>query len=633
MSPAGSDDADQSQAPGQALIGQFTAPVRSFLATETGSAGLLLVATGIALAWANSPWSGSYVSLWGTEASVRIGARGLTMDLAHWVNDGLMVIFFFVVGLELRHEISSGELRQRRRLVIPALCAIGGLLIPALLYLAVNPSGEAANGWGVVIGTDTAFLLGALALVGPRVSSQLRVFLLTMTIVDDLIAVAVIGAVYSESINYVALAIAVVALGGIALLGKLGVWQNIIYAAMLFVAWLATLQSGLHPSIAGMVAGLLVVSHAPRREALDRASRLFKAFRQSPMPNAASVAKRGLQRAMPVNERLQETLHPWTSYAIVPVFALANAGVDLRGGLLGDALSSPVTWGVVFGLVVGKPIGIAIAAFAGVSLKMAPLPRGVGPGQVVGGGALSGLGFSVSLLIVSLAFTTSEMVDEATVGVLLACAISVGTGWISFRLAARLLGEGTSSLPMWLDPPVDIVHDHIRGPKNAPLTLVEYGDFECPFCGAATNVVRELRERFGNQLRYVFRHLPLEDIHPHAVMAAEAAEAAGAQGRFWLMHDMLFEHHDELELEDLLGYAAKLELDVEQFARAMNEEQNAETVREDVASAEASGARRTPTFFIGNRRHIGPHDTETLARELLALGNSSGSYSAIEEAS
>jgi protein-disulfide isomerase len=237
---------------------------------------------------------------------------------------------------------------------------------------------------------------------------------------------------------------------------------------------------------------------------------------------------------------------------------------------------------------------------------------------VLGGAALSGIGFTVSLLIAGLAFRTPQLRDEATVGVLLSAALSTLVGWLLFRGAAVLRGERTASLPMVLDRPAEIGRDHIRGPVDAPLTLIEYGDFECPFCGRATGVVRELRERFGDDLRYVFRHLPLTDVHQHAELAAQAAEAAGAQGRFWEMHDLLFEHQDELEPEDLIGYAADLELDVEQFTRELVDGRHAERVREDVASAEASGARGTPTFFIGSRRHVGPYDAEALARQLQA---------------
>jgi Na+/H+ antiporter NhaA len=593
-------------------------PLRDFIQTESGSAGLLLIATVVALAWANSPWSDSYFSLWATQITVDIGDWGLSMDLAHWVNDGLMSVFFFVIGLELRHEISVGDLRQKRRLVVPAIAAVGGIAVPALLYLVVNPSGDEAMGWGIVIGTDTAFVLGALALVGPKVSSQLRVFILTATIADDLLAVAIIGAVYSDSINLEAMAIAIACLGVIALLGWLGTSQVLLYVVAGFGAWLATMQSGLHPSIVGMLSGILVVAYVPRRAALERAAHRFDAFRQAPLRSTAGSLKRQLQRTVSVNERLQEILHPWTSFVIVPVFAVANAGVDFRDGVLGEALRSPVMWGVVLGLVAGKPIGIASFALTSSRLNLGPLPRGLGPGQLLGGGALSGMGFSVSILIVGLAFDSEELRSQATVGVLLACALSVLTGWLAFRLARVVLGEQPASLPTRLEPGLDLRRDHIRGPLDAPLTLVEYGDFECPFCGAATNVVSQLRDRFGDELRYVFRHLPLADVHPHAELAAEAAEAAAAQGMFWEMHDQLFHHHDQLQFEDLVGYAANIGLDVEEFTRALSEGRHRERVRQDAASAEASGAEGTPTFFIDGLRHIGPWDADSLTRALTA---------------
>ena len=609
--------AGQSRARGRALLAQVAAPLRSFLATETGSAGLLLAATLIALLWANSPWSDAYESLWGTEISVRVGGDGITMDLAHWVNDGLMAVFFFVVGLEVRRELSMGELTERRPLAQPAIAALCGLAVPALLYLAVNPSGDAADGWGVVIGTDTAFLLGALAVVGPACPTQLRVLLLTVTIFDDIVAIAIIGLVYSGSLDTLALGIAASALVGLAAFGHMRIWWVPAYWALGLVLWVATLESGLHATIAGMAAGLVIGAHPARREDVERAASLFTAFRQSPLPEVGYSAKRGLERATSVNERLQVRLHPVTSFVVVPVFALANAGVDLGGGLLEDALRSPITWGIVLGLVAGKLLGVGLGSLATVRLGIGSLPQGVGMGQTFGGAALSGIGFTVSLLIAGLAFGDEALRDQATVGVLLAGALSLLSGWVVFRLAAVLRGERTASLPMFLADQVDPARDHIRGPAEAPLTLVEYGDFECPFCGRATGVVRELRERLGDELRYVFRHLPLTDVHGYAEMAAQAAEAAAAQGRFWEMHDVLFAHQGELELEDLAGYAAELGLDVERFVRELEEDVHARRVREDVIGAEASGARGTPTFFVGERRHVGPYDTDTLARELL----------------
>jgi Na+/H+ antiporter NhaA len=600
------------------LLGQLSGPLRRFLAMESGSALLTVSATVVALVWANSPWSGAYQALWATEISVLLGDVGLEMDLGHWINDGLMAVFFFVIGMEVRRDLAVGELTDRRRVVLPVLAGVGGMALPVLLYLLIVPEGEATRGWGIVIGTDTAFLLGALALVGPATSTQLRVFLLAITVVDDLAAVTIIGVVYSESIDISALIVAVAGLAVLVVLGLRGVWRTWPYLLVTVVVWVATVGSGLHASIAGMVAGLLIPAFAPRREAVEGAATRFRAFRQSPMAEVGRSAKDALARAVPVNERLQLVLHPWTSYVIVPLFALANAGVDLRGGVLAEALSSPVTWGVVVGLVAGKFLGIGAGGLGGAALRLGRLPQGVGPGQVLGGAVLSGIGFTISLLIVGLSFESPNLQDQATVGVLLALALATALGWVVFRLAAVLRGEISAGLPTTLARPVDPGRDHIRGPVSAPVTLVEYGDFECPFCARATGVAKEVREHFGDGLRYVFRHLPLPDVHPYAELAAAAAEAAGAQGRFWEMHDLLFAHQEQLEVEDLAGYAGRLGLNVEEFLRDIDEQRHASRIREDVADAEASGARGTPTFFVGDQRHQGPYDARTLIAELEA---------------
>lgn len=598
------------------LNGQLSAPLRAYLRTEAGGAALLLGAAVIALIWANSPWSDSYVELWHTRGIIEFGALGFDMSFGHWVNDGLMVVFFFVIGLEVRREWSMGELTDRQRAILPLVAGVGGMVVPVALYLLISPGGEAATGWGVVIGTDTAFLLGALALVGPACSTQLRIFLLTLTVVDDLVAVSVIGFAYSESLDLGSLAVALLCLVFLVLFDRFGVWRSWPYIVVVVFLWAATVASGLHPSIAGMAAGLLIPAYAARRQEVEGAAQLFAAFRQSPQPSVGYDAKTGLARAVSVNERLQVVLHPWTSYLVVPIFALANAGVDLRDGVLQDALTSPVTWAVVVGLVVGKTIGIGVATLGGQRLGMGRLPTGVAPGHVVGGAALSGIGFTVSLLIVELAFGDSVVGDEARVGVLLAAVLAVLLGAVVFQIAARFRGETSASLPMVLDRPVDPETDHIRGPVDAPLTLVEYGDFECPFCARATGVTRELRDHFGDRLRYVFRHLTLPEVHPHAELAAQAAEAADRQGRFWEMHDLLFERQDRLEPADLAGYAVDLGLDLDQFLDDVNDPEIVHKVHADVAGAENSGARGTPTFFIGDRRHLGAHDTRSLITAL-----------------
>lgn len=415
------------------LSGSLSAHRRRFLATESGGAALLVVATVLALLWANSPWSDAYTRLFATEIGVQVGSRAVSMDLGHWINDGLMAVFFLVVGLEVRRDLSVGELTDRSRLVLPIIGGLGGLIVPALIYLAINPSGEAARGWGVVIGTDTAFLLGVLALVGPSVSSQLRVFLLTLTVVDDIVAVSVIGIVYSRSLSVPALLVAGAAVLLLAEFSRARVWQTWPYVVVIVVLWLATVASGLHASVAGMLAGLLVPAFTPPRDAVDSASRYLHAFRQSPMAQVGRSASQALRQAVSVNERMQLLLHPWSGYVIVPVFALANAGVDLRGGLLAESLRSPVVWGIVAGLVLGKLVGIGGSALVAARLGAGRLPQGVGPGQVLGGAALSGIGFTVSLLIAHLAFGP-ELREQATVGVLISLVLATGLGW---RVRAR----------------------------------------------------------------------------------------------------------------------------------------------------------------------------------------------------
>lgn len=613
---ASNSDANGNGTPRRELAAQIAAPLRRYLATEAGGAGLLAGAALIALVWANSPLSDSYFSLWGTELSIRLGNWEMAHDLRHWIDEALMAIFFFVIGLEVRRELAMGELTDRRRVAVPVIGGLGGILVPALIYLAFNGGGDAAGGWGIVIATDTAFLLGALAIVGPARHTQLRIFLLTLAIVDDIVAIAVIGIVYANALDPVAIAVAIACLIVIVALSHFRVRKSSAYLGVGVVLWIATSLAGFHPTLAGMVAGLLVVAYPPKREEVEHAAARAHAFRQSPMPGLAREARRDVDQAISPNERFQTALHPVASYFIVPVFALANAGVDLRGGVFTDALGSPITWGIIAGLVAGKLAGISVFSVATVRGGLGDLPRGVGPGQVVSGAALSGIGFTISLLIAGLAFDDERIVAEATVGILLAAVISVIVSWVLFRLAATLRGETSAALPRFLDQDVDPEWDHIRGPVDAPLTLVEYADFECEFCGRATGVVRELRERFGEDLRYIFRNVALIDVHPHAELAAEAAEAAAAQGKFWEMHDVLFDHQGELGIDHLIEYAKDLDLDVDRFVSELEEGSHSAKVRDDVASAEASGVTTTPTFFIGNKRHIGPYDAETLAGEL-----------------
>ena len=602
----------------------LAAPVRDFLATETGGATVLLGATIAALVWANSPWPDSYESVWATELSIRLGDSGIAMDLRGWVNEGLMTLFFLVVGLEAKRELALGQLRERRRLVLPVAAAVGGMAMPVAIYLAFNAGGPAAHGWGAAMSTDTAFALGVLALVAPG-GTRLRVRLLTLAVVDDLVALLVIATAYTTDIAVVPLAVAASLLVVLVALRYAPVgWRTRAATVVGIAMWVALLRSGIDPVITGLVVGLVTSAYQPARADLEQVVALTRSFREQPRPESARAAQRGVASAISPNERLQYLLHPWTSYAIVPLFALANAGVHVDGSLLADAVSSPVTLGIAAGYLLGKPLGIAGGAFAASRLWPGRLQRSLSWPTIVGGGVVAGIGFTVSLLISSLAFDGRQL-EEAKIGVLAAATLSASAAWATFRIIARLPDRIrarqivlTADELVDLSEPVDDERDHVRGSDDAPVTLVEYGDYQCPYCGQAEVVIRELLVSFGDDLRYVWRHLPLNDVHPNAQMAAEAAEAAAAQGAFWPMHDALLGHQDELSAPALRAYAAGIGLDVERFWDELRRRQYAPRVAEDVETADASGVAGTPSFFINGRRHDGAYDLPTLTARVRA---------------
>jgi Na+/H+ antiporter NhaA len=597
----------------------LAAPVRDFLSTETGSGLVLAIATVAALAWANSPWPDSYESFWTTRVAIEVGGGGIALDLRHWVNEGLMTFFFLVVGLEAKRELDLGELRERRRLAIPVLAALGGMAVPVAIYLAFNLGGPGAHGWGTAMSTDTAFALGVLAIVAPRRYTRLRVFLLSLAVVDDLGALLVIALAYTDHLALDAFLISVGLFGVIVALRYAPIGWRREAAAVLGVAlWVALFESGIDPIISGLAVGLVTTAYTPARDDLERAAALTRLFREQPTPQLARSAQLGVASAISPNERLQYRLHPWTSYVIVPLFGLANAGIHVSGGLVSDAVTSPVTLGILVAYVVGKPLGILSASW------LATRPWLGGPRLPVtwpglaGGAAVAGVGFTVSLLIASLAFD-GQRLSEAKLGVLASAVVAPLLAWAVFRLirllpaplrARQLVGTAEDILDLSDD--IDPRRDHLRGAPDAPVTLVEYGDFECPYCGQAERIVRDLLASFGDDVRYVWRHLPLNDVHPQAQMAAEAAEAAGAQGSFWAMYDALLERQDELEPSDLRDRAEALDLDVERFEEELRARVHAPRVAEDVASADASGVAGTPTFFVNGRRHQGAYDTATL---------------------
>jgi Na+/H+ antiporter NhaA len=599
-------------------------PLRAFLRTETGGAAVLLAAAVAALVWVNADAS-SYDSLWTTMLSIDVGGSGVSLDLRQWVNSGLMTFFFLVVGLEARREFDLGELRERRRLALPLLAGIGGMAVAVAIYLAFNAGRSSAGGWGIAMSTDTAFALGLLALVGPRFPDRLRAFMLTVVVVDDIVALVVIATVYTGTLHVVPLLVAVACFGALVVARALSIRTGLVWGAIGAAAWVGLLKSGVDPVVIGLATGLLTYAFPAPRSSLERVTERFREFREQPTADLARVAGLELRSATSLNERLQQLFHPWTSYVIVPLFALANAGIAIDGAFLARAFGSPITLGILCGYVVGKPVGIFGASWLVTRLSDRRLQPPVGWAAVAGGGTISGIGFTVSLLVATLAFNGRQL-EEAKLGILSAAVGAALITWLLFRATAllprrqrirALIGTAQPLVDLYSD--VDPDRDHMRGPIDAQVTVVEYGDFECPYCGQAEPVVRELLRNFVD-VRYVWRHLPLTDVHPHAQMAAEAAEAAAAQGAFWEMHDLLLANQNALEPSDLVAYAQRLGLDLERFDKDLREHHGAARVAEDVEGADLSAVSGTPTFFVNGRRHPGAYDITSLSAAVRVAG-------------
>lgn len=391
-------------------MARLVRPLRDFISTEAAGGALLLAAALCALAWANIP-GGGYGDFWDTRADLQLGVVEFDATIRGWVNDGLMAVFFFVVGLEIKRELLVGELASKKVAALPVAAAAGGMALPAAIYAALNASGTGARGWGIPMATDIAFSLGVMALLAGRVPLSLKIFLLALAIVDDLGAIAVIAVFYSDDIAIGWLAVSVALLAFTVTAWRAGLRSRFALAALAFAVWFAMHESGVHATIAGVALGLLA-------------------------PIAPEAG--GGEALLP---RLERLLHPWTSLAIVPLFALANAGVDFGGGALRDAVSSPITLGIVIGLAAGKPAGILLFSWLAVRARLAALPDSVGWRQIAAAGALAGIGFTVSLFIANLAFTNQRLVDEAKIGIVAASALMAVAGYVALRAAAPALEQ------------------------------------------------------------------------------------------------------------------------------------------------------------------------------------------------
>jgi len=401
--------------------------MRRFLHVEVSGGIVLLVATVAALVWANLPGD-SYTDFWHSEVTLDVAGFEVHEDLLGWVNDGLMAVFFFIVGLEIKREWEVGELVDRRAALLPAVGALGGMVVPALIFVAITAGGDNANGWGIPMATDIAFALGIIALVGNRVPSPLKVFLLTLAIVDDIGAIVVIAVFYNESLDWGWLALAAGLIATTYFLKRIRVWYLPVYVILAGGTWLAMLESGVHATLAGVILGVITPTHALNS---DMTREQVEATMTDPaldQTTQAVEAARLINESVPVGSRLIRSIHPWTSFVIIPIFALANAGIELSGDALSDAASSSVTIGIAAGLVIGKIVGIGGAVFIAVRLGVSRLPGGATMTQMFGVCAVAGIGFTVSLFISNLAYEDEAILSQAQIGVLAASIIAAVIG-------------------------------------------------------------------------------------------------------------------------------------------------------------------------------------------------------------
>ena len=390
-------------------------PLVDFLHKEASAGILIIFAAVIAIIWANSPWHESYHDLWNAHIGIDVGGHLLELNLREWINDLAMVLFFFVVGLEIKREITEGELRDPRQAALPVIGALGGMVVPAAIFALLNAGGEGSSGWGIPMATDIAIVIGIVTLLGTRAPSWAKIFLLALAIVDDIGAIVVIAVFYSDGVSFIWLAIAIGSFVLAALMRNRVPFIGV-YVAIGGLCWFALHEAHIHPTLAGVAFGLL----APVRPRNTRVLVDERALAEHPGYDAAFKLSRQARESVSIVEWLEHRLHPWSAFVVVPIFALANAGVRIEASELGGMVTNAVTWGVILGLVVGKTIGISAFTLLAVAFKVAHLPKGVTPRYVIGAGALGGIGFTVSLFITELAFGESILAEDARLGVVIA---------------------------------------------------------------------------------------------------------------------------------------------------------------------------------------------------------------------
>ena len=427
-------------------IERMLKPINEFLHQEASGGILLIIFTIAAMVWANSSWSDSYHHLWHTYLTINLGDYSLNYSLHHWINDGFMVIFFFTVGLEIKRELLVGELSSMQKASLPIAAALGGMIVPAAFYTIFNSGGEGAGGWGIPMATDIAFVVGIMALLGPRVPFPLKVFVLALAIADDIGAVLVIAFFYTSQISVTALIVAAVVIVFLTMLNKLGTKSLIPYTILGIILWIAFLKSGVHATIAGILLAFTIPasSRYNTKRFSEKTKELIQNFDSigehgenvllnEDRQTSVMAIEESCEKILTPLQRFEHGLHPWVSFFIIPLFALANAGVTLAGLDIVEAITSPISIGIIVGLFIGKQLGIFAFSWAAVKLKIASLPEGVSWKKLYGAGILAGIGFTMSLFIAGLAFSDPALLDLSKIGVLTASLISGIVGYVLLK--------------------------------------------------------------------------------------------------------------------------------------------------------------------------------------------------------
>lgn len=566
---------------------------------ETYAAIALAVATIVALIWANV--GDSYHHFWQTSAAITVGPFAVDLTLHEWVDEGLMAVFFFMVGLDVRRELTLGELRLPGRALLPTAAAVGGLVVPALIYLAIMGGSDGAHAWGSVISTDTAFALGMLALVGPKRAPRLRLFLLAFAVIDDIGALAVIAIFYSESLNFGALAVAAAGLILVWLMARRGVWRVPPYLVLAVVIWYAVYRSGVHATLAGVLIALLMPVYNVRSEDVDAAGEFAALYRQAPAPGSARMLRESLNYSMPLNQRLAFLLPPYVNFLVVPLFALANAGVALGAETIGAAISSRILWAVIGGLVIGKLIGVVLGA--GLVLWLVPASRmpGLDLPRIVGLGALSGMGFTISLLVANIALEDETLRDQARLGVLLASLLALVLAALVFQVTDRLcpLPEPTG---MRLCRPPAPEHELTFGSMDAPHVLINYADMDDEDRWRLTEALYGLQPLIDSgEVLLILRH---KLSGPGSLLAALALEAASGNDEpgLWAFHDALAGLRGGITSHSITRAARDAGVDAHAMWERIDSGVDEAKVLADASDVEGLTDDASPVVYIDGRR-------------------------------